>query len=226
MSSSVAAIRSSLEKAGFQSKTVGIYMALLNKLLSRWLHAPETYSGVYGMLREHEWVERTLKAMYTIESMPSYLGYIVSIMKVHVHPNAMKLSIGKRKPEEVDAWIVYYEKAGYYRGMVAGMKSVGVVASDVMWQDSVGVQTASVDVVDAECQVDELELDDFVVPETPLSQQIPPTQVVGDIDFRDECPGAPMKKRKVVDATLEARVAALEDNYFELADILSRKLLA
>lgn len=197
-------------------------MALVDKLLSKW-HSSDMDGDVLTMLRHPDWVENTLKKLYTTKSMPTYLGYIVSMLKAY--GGGLKLSIGKRKPEEVDAWVVYFEKVSYYRGLVDGMKSVGVAASDVMWQDSVGVQTASVDVVDAECQVDELELDDFVVPETPLSQQIPPTQVVGDIEFV-ECPGAPVKKRKVVDATLEARVAALEDNYFELADILSRKLLA
>jgi hypothetical protein len=165
------------------------------------------------MLREPEWVESTLKKMVRKNSMPTKLGYIVSILKVC--GSGMKLTIGKQKPQEVDAWVVYMEKASYYRGVVDGMKLQGTDGgSDPMWMDSVGVQTASVDAVDASTQLDEHELNDFVVPETPLSQQgVPPTQPVGEIEFVDDCPGAPMKKRKVasdVDATLKARVAKLE----------------
>lgn len=229
--SSAAAIRSACEEAGYNAKTVGVYMKLLAKLLAKYHSDME--GDVFGMLRQPEWVENTLKEMYSIKSMPTYLGYIVSMLKAW--NSNMKLKLGKRKPQEVDAWMVYFEKAAYYRGMWAGMTSPGsasgmVDADDDMWKDSVEVQ-ASVDTVDASTQLDEYELDDYVVPETPLSQQVPPTQAVGDIEFR-ELPAAPMKRRKVADADssdteddfADMRKGCLEFNSFEEFDAYVRTL--
>jgi hypothetical protein len=221
----VAEIRLACVEAGFKPKTVSVYMKLLSDLLAKW--PSEFDDDVFGMLRKPDWVERTLLDMVGSKSMPTMLGYIVSMLKAY--GSGVRLTIGKQKPHEVDAWVVYMEKAAYHRGMLDGMTLQADGGSDPMWMDSVGVQTASVVAVDASTQLDEHELEDYVVPETPLSQQgVPPTQPVGEIEFVDYYPAAPMKKRKVMDDIVDAmdvldgRVAELEKRY----DMLSAKLMA
>ncbi len=150
---------------GYAPKTVGLYCKLLTDLVRKW-HAHTTFGTLSEMLCDVDWVEATLRSMYTARSMPTYLGYIVSVLKANPVEN---LTLGKRRPELVPSWYVYAERCAHWRGVVLGMK--GEIVDVEIEHADVGVQTDEV--------VDE--------PATPIDFAQPRDDVV---------PNAPSKKRK------------------------------
>lgn len=112
------AIRLACLDRGYVPVTTALYCKLLNELVPKW-HAHSISGDVSDMLRNVDWVEATMKDMYMVKSMPTYIGYIVSVLKAYP---AEELPLGKRRPEMVPAWYVYAERCAFWRGVVYGMK--------------------------------------------------------------------------------------------------------
>lgn len=134
-------IKDLCRRRGDTPRTIALYGNLLLDLYSRWAQRPNP--GHFDELFANiEWVENTLRELHGIKSMPTYLGYLSSMLKVY----AMFLPFGKRNPQEVEGWFVYAERAAYWRGVVFGMK--GVLVDDDVEHVEVETQTDAVVVED------------------------------------------------------------------------------
>lgn len=134
-------IKDLCRRRGDTPRTIALYGNLLLDLYSRWAQRPNP--GHFDELFANiEWVENTLRELHGIKSMPTYLGYLSSMLKVY----AMFLPFGKRNPQEVEGWFVYAERAAYWRGVVFGMK--GVLVDDDVEHVEVETQTDAIVVED------------------------------------------------------------------------------